>query len=811
MLSFFKIYFVFILFSAVFLNNALGKGVSVAMSPFSATDNSYVSSQNAAGFSEVLQVELMAKASLEWVEREQINQVIKEHNLSVLGMIGNESVVQLGSLLKADLLIRGQFYKVPKKSWALHVEIIDLYHADVLEVVDIPISSDSSGSLSELNRELPKVGKSVVQVLAKAYKALKKSDATCYVAPMFFCNEEPGGRLDFYKHDFMAACEKYKTVKKNIRIIQFPRADQAVNEAELVVSGLIKDDLNRWQKLADYYVWAYYKEVDSDGLPFDKVNVQVRVTMWDGFSSPIRKSWKMPVSRLEVMSKEIIKYVLTHAVKKNRTITVSDLRNKMAEELYEQADDIQYLILQEEHTETELSDTWCQRWRDALRILSVASFFAPDNEKIRTALLVEKTRNGLDRSAKCCKNRFKRRWARANAWKQHCDRFGFGYIGGGAVPNRGSVGSRGDNRLDTGFNTSPLAYVTSVSQLLDDVYYTREGHGINTDIPKDVPPEILESWYENLCSEFSRRLLHVEKRCPEKIPVLRVGDYLFQIFKHTLPADLKMKLVELLWDKAIQNRTVQGRRDSVSKSIQTICSNVGKPERAAELITMIPEYKKPNSNKVQNKKKVKKAKKGVRKKVFAELIKPKISVIPVNKYCYSQDFICMDVIKDTLWFGVNGQQLLMKHITDTLMWDIDKREMRSVHKMYGPHSNLTSIKKIGDQIWLTFDSTGVWMIKNGKARKFTARDGLPSHEIYDSCVWRKKMFFGGGNERKGVLCSYDFNKGKWAKYKLPSLENGAPLTRIEHIAAGEKYMIIYSNCWGCETRVHVADMATMQW
>ncbi len=131
---------VFALYFSVFIVNASALERSrkptdvtptVVLSNFATHDNSYRSSQTAIQFSELLQIALMEKSSLTWVEREEISLAMRELKIGIFGLSDSASTLQLGRWLKADLLIKGDFYRRGNGKWTLEIEVIDLDHADV--------------------------------------------------------------------------------------------------------------------------------------------------------------------------------------------------------------------------------------------------------------------------------------------------------------------------------------------------------------------------------------------------------------------------------------------------------------------------------------------------------------------------------------------------------------------------------------------------------------------------------------------------------------------------------------------------------
>ena len=56
--------------------------------------------------------------------------------------------------------------------------------------------------------------------------------------------------------DFRRSLFTESTNSQRFHLVQFQRAGAAMNEANLVLSGLAESDSNSWKKVADHYVWG---------------------------------------------------------------------------------------------------------------------------------------------------------------------------------------------------------------------------------------------------------------------------------------------------------------------------------------------------------------------------------------------------------------------------------------------------------------------------------------------------------------------------------------------------------------------------
>ena len=660
----------------------------------------------------------------------------------------------------------------------------------------------------------------VLSALGQARKRLIEKEQQTIVAPLFFQNNQPGGRLDFYEKDLMAAFAKSQDLVKNVRFIQFPRASQSIEEAELVVYGLVESDPDAWENLADFYIWGSYEEIESSGVPFERVKVKAAITIWDGHSEPETFTKTATVAGLSKLSNQIIRTVTARTKAYSRRPRGDDIRAQVAQSLLARASDIQKLIIQTEHDNyPNISTTWWKRRQYTIQILSIASFFDPSNEKIRTALLVETTRDDIYYLNKCREGLFWRRWRRSNAWKKHCQQFGFNYKHKHIVVLEGKRGGLGDNRLDYDYSTSVLAYVGSVMDVINACRNPKKYKSLPSGIPKDVPPEVLESWRRELAVDFGARLYNVTESFPDKIKT-RSHNYLYAALLNLNDSKLRIQLIEALWPAAIQDAWFKSNKKFFVNQLQETYSQTKNSNRANELIAMIaektpkrlpPRVSRPRNNEKSPRSKI---------ETLAPLIKPKMQAISFEKHFHVQEVTSIANIGDTLWVGVRGQKKSsIRQGTAIFTYDTKRGTIKNRTKNFGSHSQATSMLPKDGLLWITFETDGVWSVdpKSLKVRKYTTRDGLTSHEMSCSSAVKNKLYFAGGPEQIAALCSFDLVSGKWTGHKLPQVTEQTQnnkrfsLCHLTEMAANEKWLVAYSHWGGASTRIMVFDTRRRKW
>jgi hypothetical protein len=784
---------------------------TIVITNFTVHENSFRSIQEAVKLTELAQIDLMDKTSYRWVEREQLRHALAELKMSSMGLFNSSASLQLGKWLKADLLIKGDFYRNKDYSWIFIIEIIDLEHADIL----------LSKSLSHVGRKgvpfhnheqlASNLCVELIPMITEAHQKWMKTKKDIRIAPLFFQNAEPGGRLDFYEKDLFDMFSKSQGL--NLRYLCFPRADESIQEAELVVSGLAESDPQAWKTLSDYYVWGAYQEVNASGIPFDEVRVKAVITLWDGFNKPFEFSEQGTVSKLPDMSARIISRITAYAAAKTKGVPQSDIRSKIANDLAQRARDIQELVVQTEYeNHPGISKTWWKRREYAVQLLSTAAFFDPANENIRTQLLVESTRDDIDDLTRVVPTVFWRKWARSEAWGKHCETFGFNYEHIHAPKlKRGFIG---DNRLFRG--DSAHMYIYSVLQLIEECKDYKTRTNSQTSIPTDIPADVAQQWQAELSKEYGNRLYHVAVECPEKIQGFS-GEYLLALLQNSNDTKLQVKIIDLLWPDAIKNSVLLSEQEYVIRRINEIYSVEKNPSGSKEIIEKLREGKFPGVRRSDrsNNEVVHELNKSMseRKPVVVSSTAPtdtiqgqeitiatvKINAISFREYFYVQEETAMVDMGSRLWVAVRGQKLNENFDQGSAIFIIDYKTNKifNLSKRLGNHSEVTSFYPDKDKLWVTFSSDGVWAIDTTtlKVTKYTERDGLTSNEMFCSCGNQDKIVFAGGMESIGTVCAFDKSTQKWIKYDLPPVPGdkaNESLCRIREFISNDQGMILYS-------------------
>ena len=244
---------------------------------FTSTDHSYKNIQAAETLLELTQSRFETRSDVVWVERERIDQALKELGLASYRHNNSSTSLQLGKWLKADLLTKGMFSLQENKLWQLDLEIIDLQHADVLQRRSLSFGKESLDRLPVSEKLVDDIAKNLQEMLTLAVAQRNRLTDQLLVAPLYFQNVHKNSRLDFFERDLQRAFAKQNQRQEKYRYLQFPRSQDAYAEAELAASGIVEAEHGEWQRIADYYVWGSYQEIESSGVPFDEVGIEVNL------------------------------------------------------------------------------------------------------------------------------------------------------------------------------------------------------------------------------------------------------------------------------------------------------------------------------------------------------------------------------------------------------------------------------------------------------------------------------------------------------------------------------------------------------
>jgi hypothetical protein len=233
----------------------------IAILPFRPEEPTLKLKKEGESIADYLQGKLNDFPNVEWVDRENLDQLLSEAELEFTSSNGQGSV-ELGRLLKADVLLHGQIgpLDIPSQyhgSEQVTLEVIDLTNADVLAYDKIEWKQ--LGSLD--GTRLDQIASAARKLLAKALVKRQRQAHHLTLAPVFFTNSSTSTRLDLWESNSISILQNAADSFPNIKILRFPGTEHARQEQSLALLGLTATDPLAWQKTAQIYLWGSYHEI----------------------------------------------------------------------------------------------------------------------------------------------------------------------------------------------------------------------------------------------------------------------------------------------------------------------------------------------------------------------------------------------------------------------------------------------------------------------------------------------------------------------------------------------------------------------
>src|SRR6266576_2111717 len=266
--------------------------VRVALMDTICDDNSYRSTLGAIDFTTALQAEMSANQEYEWVERTDLAKAEAEFKLGGLGLIDRFEAVRSGRWVKADWAVFGRISTNSATNRPLELEVVDLEHADVLAATNLTLAVRSDGPFKMNTTDLQPVASSLSALLDHARRVHSRARARSTVALLFLSPSGSGVRLPGFEAEFRNSLAGGTANGQPFHLTQFQRAGAAMDEADLVLSGLAQTDLNAWEKIATYYIWGSYTVSNHSSFDLqtrqrrEAKNLEAKLNVWDGKANP---------------------------------------------------------------------------------------------------------------------------------------------------------------------------------------------------------------------------------------------------------------------------------------------------------------------------------------------------------------------------------------------------------------------------------------------------------------------------------------------------------------------------------------------
>ena len=507
---------VFVLLVACGFLSALGaegrSPIRAALMDFAVDDNSYRSAQAAASFSSLLQVELAKENGLQWVERAQLELAKQELRLSEMDLLSGTSDIRRGKWVKADWLVTGRFSLDDQSRRILFLEITDLQHADVLASETVPLSGMA---MTPMNVEAGQVQIAVAamrRLFTQARDRGERASGQVIIAPLFFVDlgDQQGTKECFesLKYAYQDFLERLASTNARFRVIRFPKAYRAMDEAEMLVDGLVEWDSQAWETPADLCLWGSYSMSSSftyaktNGIQSQQYRTrhQLSFRVWDGVSAPVPIELDHTVpgrDRLSVKEADAFWERLGAAMQERASTQRKGAMTGAARR--EIADSMVKTFIRVHGNFDAYGIYDVSRFLDQVRLIETACFLDPGNQEAQALRISSRWGAWVD-SGSAVKNQFLSKWRRSNAWGKYAERFGLG-------PVKAPLHFPG---YPEGI---PGVYVGSLAEVVNMVPEgTGSAEAQRRGFPRDVPAERIAEWKAQLVAELAERKRRVGAR-----------------------------------------------------------------------------------------------------------------------------------------------------------------------------------------------------------------------------------------------------------------------------------------------------------
>jgi len=388
-------------------------------------DNSYRSTVAAMDFTAALQAEIApGTQALEWVERESLALAENEFQLTRLGLVDRFESVRSGLWAKADWMVLTRISTNAMDRRNLSLEIVGLDRAESLCKTSFQIHA-GAGPLTFGTETISRTAVALGQMLDAARHEAADQLPKTKVAVLFIT---PSGRIGEYpglREAFADALTASAPGGNRLHVIRFEHAGEAIDEANLVLSGLAQVNPDAWQLVADHYVWGQCNV--EKRRTFDRASrtwndqryCTATLSVWDGRHD--LKSATVQVTNAatsEALGGELARAVRPRILEHGTTEPAALVRQRISESLVAQA-----IALTSACPAPWLAAAEGKAaWLEIVQILETACFFDPGNATARE--LWVRVRWGRMASF-ASQNEFFFARRRSQAWQKHVTQFGF--------------------------------------------------------------------------------------------------------------------------------------------------------------------------------------------------------------------------------------------------------------------------------------------------------------------------------------------------------------------------------------------------
>jgi hypothetical protein len=765
----------------------------VALMDFVSEDNSYRSSAALGNLVSVLQAEVSGQTDYDWVERAELEKAANELKMAGLGLIDRSEAIRGGRWVKADWGIFGDISTNFNGNRTLSLEIVNLQRADVLAETNLSLPTPESGPFQMKSEYVANIAPALRTLLSHARKIYSDSEKQDAVAFPFLSLSQSGfgDAVGNLQDDFRRSLFTASTNSQRFHLIQFQRAGAAMDEANLVLSGLAESDSNSWEKVADHYVWGDAR-IDARKIFHqqtrewqDERKLEVKLNVWDGRGEPQVIALTVTNETSGAVARKLARAVQPLLRRDGAKPVLDNVRNRISDSIF-----ARYTGLPINFSFN--SPEGRRDWFDAVQLLETACFFNPGNAAAREQLLRLRwgtalpgynagsptAREELERRmltqalVSASRNEFFFARRRSEAWGKYVEQFGFKTAL--AQSNSPSVAAE---------------YVLSAWRPFEMFEYAQENQA-KWGVPRDAGFREVTGWQNQFGSEFVSRLLAAPDDpafAPESM------EFFCRSLVLSNP-EIRTRMIEKYWPRLLERagKSPLAFDDAYRHALKLHFEEIGRPGGDQKLLAQLEARNRGDKSDANNNPAPPAQ---VRLPRAAGLESESVQtgdVFPVGPVIFSPPLIEPDIqtisfpsgvqvkgVKsmvfhdDTLWLAVEvAEPLEIKALNGSItkefepvlvdrvrLWKLDA-SVQKLEPVAGPlaTNDINSMMFYDNTLWLALNDNGIAALnpKTGELRRYGAPAGIistnqfalagTSRGIAAIGGWSDLLFMGNGME-----------------------------------------------------------------
>ncbi len=485
-----------LLWSPSFAASSASPRTRVALMNFSCDDNSQRSAFACNDLTATLQADLSSEVDWDWIERAALDKAEQELKLGAFGLIDRSEALKAGRWAKADWAIFGRVSTNSAAGRTVALEVVNLSCADILAEAKFVLPDQTNRPFKATSTEMTRLASNLAALLKQAGQAHITNLHKPAVAFLFLSStpvQTAVPRLEpEFRQSLLAASANEM---RPFHLLQFQRAGESMEEADLVLSGLVESGSDGSDNMAQWYVWGTYSnatfwppKLHSGAFERERV-LTAQLHVWDG-KNPTRVATVHLTNFVSeaAMAARLVESLPPLTERAQTTGNPEEgIRRRVSNSLVEYA----MGLIKGQLNPSLNSLEGRKQWLDVVQVLETACFFDPSYDRARE--LWARVRWGvLPRESS--RNRFFFERGRSQAWQRHADQFGFQ-----SVLDSNPSGWRETNSIAS-------EYVLSAGQLcriLGASHYDQAPAGV----PSDAGAKEIGEWQQQFVEELHVRLL----------------------------------------------------------------------------------------------------------------------------------------------------------------------------------------------------------------------------------------------------------------------------------------------------------------